>query len=254
MHRLSNISVMNSLYVSRKVCVTILLLLPVFFTLAQKDTKKVYDGNKLYYDSNYVHATYDYREAIKLNPLNYKAHFNLGASLYRNAAEVRNSKNAFLQANQKVNTDSLADLILDEAAQNFAVVANSVSHADTLQKTWHNIGNCYLQKKDYDQAITAYKKALKLNPKDEETRYNLAYALKNRKPKDNKGGGSDNNQKQKQNQNQENQKKNQQQQNQISKDEAERILKALMNAEKKNQDKRKQKQENASKSDPEKDW
>jgi len=257
MRRLSKISVITSLCGSRKLRTTLLLLLPVFFTLAQKDTKKVYDGNKLYYDSNYVHATYDYREAIKLNPLNYKAHFNLGASLYRNATEVRNSKNAFLQANQKVNTDSLADLILDEAAQNFAVVANSVSHPDTLQKTWHNIGNCYLQKKDYDQAITAYKKALKLDPKDEETRYNLAFALKNRKPKDNKGGGSGDNQKQKKNQEEQKneQKKNQQQQqNQISKEEAERILKALMNAEKKNQDKRKQKQEDASKSDPEKDW
>ena len=211
----------------------------------------MYDGNKLYYDSNYVHANFEYREAIKLNPTNYKAHYNLGTALYRNSFEIRNSKAALMQGNQKVNPDSLANLVLDEAAQSFAIVANTVSDIDTLHKSWHNIGNCYLQKKDFDQAITAYKKALKYNSKDEDTRYNLAYALKNRKPKDNKGGGGQDQKQQQQNQQD---KKQQQQKNEISKEEAERLLKAMMNAEKKTQDKRKQKQDDYSKSNPEKDW
>ncbi|MBK7818973.1 MAG: tetratricopeptide repeat protein [Sphingobacteriaceae bacterium] len=154
-----------------------------------------------------------------------------------------------LQGKQKVSPDSLANLVYEEAAQNFAIIANTVSDKDTLHRAWHNIGNCYLQKKDWDQAITAYKKALKFDPKDEDTRYNLAYALKNRPPKQNKGGGQS---QQQQNQNQKQQQ--QQQQQQISKEDAERLLKALMNAEKKTQDKRKQKQEDASKSDPDKDW
>ncbi len=238
-------------------CLVVFFLFLNAIAFSQKDAKRVYDGNKFYYDSNYVRASHEYREAIKINPHNYKAHFNLGTALYRSAAEIKNPKNVFFQANQKVNSDSLAGLVLEEAAQNFAVVANSVSHPDTLQKAWHNIGNCYLQKKDYEQAITAYKKALKINPKDEETRYNLAYALKNRPPKDKKGGGSDN-QNQKQNQNQQNQSKDKQQQQQqqqnINKEDAERILKALMNAEKRAQDKRKQKQEDASKYNTDKDW
>lgn len=232
-----------------KLLFSIAFLFFVMSSSAQKDTKKVYDGNNYYYDSNYVHANYEYREAIKLNPNNYKAHYNLGAALYRNSAEIRKTKTALMQGNQKVNPDSLANLVLDEAAQNFAIVANTVSDIDTLHMAWHNVGNCYLQKRDYDQAITAYKKALKYKPKDEETRYNLAYALKNRKPKDNKGGGGQNNQQQ-----QQQQQKKQQQQSQISKEEAERLLKAMMNAEKKTQDKRKQKQEDYSKSNPDKDW
>ena len=56
--------------------------------------------------------------------------------------------------------------MLDQAAQNFAVVANSISNKDTLHQAWHNIGNCYLQKKDFQQAVDAYKKSLKYNPKD----------------------------------------------------------------------------------------
>ncbi len=219
--------------------------------LAQKDAMSLYEGNRFYFDSNYVQSTYAYREALKINPKNYKANFNLGTALYRNGKEIKNTKQGILQGKQKISPDSLANLVFEEAAQNFAVVANTVSDKDTLHRAWHNIGNCYLQKKDYEQAITAYKKALKFNSKDEETRYNLAYALKNRPPKQNKGGGG-----QDQNQDQKNQqqKQQQQQQQQINKEDAERLLKALMNAEKKAQEKRKQKQEDASKSDPDKDW
>ena len=219
---------------------------------AQKDAKMIHEGNKLYFDSNYVQSTQAYREALKLNPGNYKAHFNLGNALYRSAAEIKNTKQPIFQGKQKVSPDSLANLVYDEAAQSFGVVANTVSNKDTLHRVWHNIGNCYLQKKDFEQAITAYKKALKYDPKDEDTRYNLAYALKNKKDKKEGGGGQ--NQQQQQQQQQDQNKNQQQQQQQISKDDAERLLKALMNAEKKSQDKRKQKQEDASKSNPEKDW
>lgn len=230
--------------------ILLVLVLMSISSLAQKDAMKLYEGNRFYFDSNYVQSTYAYREALKINPKNTKANFNLGAALYRNGKEIKNSKQGILQGKQKVSPDSLANLVFEEAAQNFAVVANTVSDKDTLHRAWHNIGNCYLQKKDYEQAITAYKKALKFDHKDEETRYNLAYALKNRPPKQNKGGGG-----QDQNQDQKNQQqKQQQQQQQINKEDAERLLKALMNAEKKAQEKRKQKQEDASKSDPDKDW
>ncbi|MBK7309321.1 MAG: tetratricopeptide repeat protein [Bacteroidia bacterium] len=224
-------------------------LLCVVNTYSQEDAKLLYQGNNQYFDSNYVHSTSSFREALKINPKNYKASFNLGNAMYRNAGEIKNTKMGILQGKQKVSPDSLANLVYEEAAQNFAIIANTVSDKDTLHRAWHNIGNCYLQKKDWDQAITAYKKALKFDPKDEDTRYNLAYALKNRPPKQNKGGGQS---QQQQNQNQKQQQ--QQQQQQISKEDAERLLKALMNAEKKTQDKRKQKQEDASKSDPDKDW
>jgi len=236
----------NVLFRTGTLLVLVLLTAKV---LGQKDAKMVFEGNNFYHDSNYVQSSFAYREALKINAKNYKANFNLGNSLYKNGLEIKATKEPILQGNKKVSPDSLANLVFEEAAQNFAVVANTVSDKDTLHRAWHNIGNCYLQKKDYEQAITAYKKALKFDSKDEETRYNLAYALKNKPPKQNKGGGG---QDQKQDQNQ--QQQQQQQKQQISKEDAERLLKALMNAEKKNQDKRKQKQDDASKSDPDKDW
>ena len=53
-----------------------------------------------------------------------------------------------------------------------------------------------MQEKKYDQAINAYKNALRRNPNDDETRYNLAVAQKNLKKeqqnqKDNKDKNKD---------------------------------------------------------------
>jgi Ca-activated chloride channel family protein len=189
-----------------------------------------------------------YREAMEANPANRKANFNLGNALYKSALELKSGR---LQApsNATITPDSLAGMMLDKAAEQFAVVANSVSDKDTLHRAWHNIGNSYLMKKDYAQAVEAYKKAMKFDPKDEETRYNLAYALKHLPPDKKGGGGSQ----QQQNKDQKQDKKQQQQKNEMSKEQAEQLLKALMDSEKKLQDKRKQKSENSNR-DVEKDW
>ena len=169
--------------------------------------------------------------------------------------ETIKNKSIKIPSDSKITPDSLSKLMLDQAAQNFAVVANSISNKDTLHQAWHNIGNCYLQKKDFQQAVDAYKKSLKYNPKDEDTRYNLAYALKNM-PKDKKNGGGTKQKQQNKKEDSKNDKdkKPQPQQNKMSKEQADQLLKALMNSEKKLQDKRKQKQEDGANLNIEKDW
>ncbi len=240
---------LNKLYQGYMAC----MLLATGFCSAQKDAEYIYDGNNLYNSGKVPESSTKYTRALELNPNNRKANFNLGNALYKNALMVKSGALVMPQST-KMKPDSLAGLIFDQAAQNFAVVANSVSDKDTLHMAWHNIGNCYLQKKEYQQAVDAYKKALKYNPKDEETRYNLAYALKNL-PKEKKGGGGgQSNQQQKKEDKKDDKSKPQQQQNQMSKEQAEQLLKALMDSEKKLQDKRKQKQEDASNGKVEKDW
>lgn len=234
-----------------KYSIIIILFCVTGFLFAQKDAMNIYDGNKMYYGGKTIQSTELYREALKINPNNQKAHFNLGNSLYKNALEIKASKQNLIQGGKKVTTDSLANLVFDEAAGSFAQVANSISSKDTLHQAWHNIGNCYLQKKDYQQAFDAYKKSMKYDPKDEETRYNMAYALKNI-PKDKKGGGGSSNQKEEDKKDKN--KNSAPQQNQMNKEQAEQLLKALMNQEKKLQDKRKQKQEDAGKTSVDKDW
>jgi Ca-activated chloride channel family protein len=234
---------------------TIPLFMLVFSKLvfvAQQDAKTIYDGNNQYYGGRIPESSSTYAKALELNPSNRKANFNLGNALYKNAMLIKSGEMG-VPSNANMTPDSLSKLIFDQAAQNFAVVANSVSNKDTLHRAWHNIGNCYLQKKDYKQAVEAYKKALRFDPRDEDSRYNLAYALKHM-PKEKKGGGGSN-----QPQNKKEEDKNDKNKNaspkkdDMDKQQAEQILKALMNAEKKLQDKRKQKQESQNNS-TEKDW
>lgn len=128
-------------------------------------------------------------------------------------------------------------------------------------KVYHNIGNALLKSEKLKEGVEAYKNALKLNPDDLETKYNLSYALNKMKQqqqqqdqnKDNKDQNKDKNKdqqqqqdqnkdqnkdqqnKDQQNQDQKEQQQNQQQQqqpkDQISKEEAQRILEALKNNE-----------------------
>ncbi|TNF46757.1 MAG: tetratricopeptide repeat protein [Bacteroidetes bacterium] len=70
-------------------------------------------------------------------------------------------------------------------------------------ENYHNLGNSKMQKEDYQGAIDAYKSALKNNPDDEETRYNLSQAIRRLKAKKEKE--EKNNQDQDQNQDQQNQ-------------------------------------------------
>jgi len=80
-------------------------------------------------------------------------------------------------------------------------------------ENYHNLGNSKMQKEDYQGAIDAYKSALKNNPDDEETRYNLSQAIRRLKAKKEKE--EKNNQDQNQNQqNQNNKNQNGKDQNQ----------------------------------------
>jgi len=45
-------------------------------------------------------------------------------------------------------------------------------------KAYHNLGNSYMQQKEWGKSVDAYKDALKINPSDQDTKYNLAYAKK----------------------------------------------------------------------------
>ncbi len=77
-------------------------------------------------------------------------------------------------------------------------------------ENYHNLGNSKMQKEDYQGAIDAYKSALKNNPDDEETRYNLSQAIRRLKAKKEK--------EEKNNQDQNQDQQNQNNKNQNSKD------------------------------------
>jgi len=217
----------------RKYIVFILLMLTAANLMAQKAERNyLRRGNRFYKDSTYVDAETNYRKALDANPNSTMAMYNLGnALLYQNKPQ--------------------------EALEQYAAVANIEKDKDNLAKDLHNVGVIWHTQKDYQKAIAAYKDALRKNPHDDETRYNLALAMKMLKD-----GQQQQNQDQEQNQQeqQEQQQNDQQQQNQeqnndnqMSKENAEQLLRSVMQDEKDVQDKVK-KQVNIKGNRLEKDW
>src|SRR5206468_3608466 len=120
------------------------------------------------------------------------------------------------------------------------VIAHKPNSA-VASKAYHNLGNSLLKSKKYPESIDAFKNALKSNPSDNDTRYNLAYAQsmlkeeqqkkqQQQQNKDQKDQDKKKDQKQSQQQEKQDKKEQQKQQQQqaqqkqgISKEDAERM-------------------------------
>ena len=111
---------------------------------------------------------------------------------------------------------------------------DKASNAETSKfrksKSFHNAGVIYQRHQMYAEAIKAYEQSLRLNPNDNETRYNLVLCKRNQKnqPQENK---------QKQQKKQKKEQKKEPPKDQMSKDNAEQLLQAAMQQEKNTQHK-----------------
>lgn len=217
----------------------ILLLLTAISVSAQKAERDyIRKGNRAYKDSTYVNAEVNYRKAIDVNPKSAISMYNLG--------------NTLMQQNK-----------LQEAMEQFVAATKMEKDKGNLAQIYHNMGVIFHSGKDYAKAVEAYKESLRNNPKDNETRYNLALAQKMLKDQEQNQRNQDQNQdqnqdkkeqekeqdKDKQDQNQQDQQNQDQQQqppqpqeNQMSKENAEQLLKSVMQDEKDVQDKVKKQQ------------
>ena len=210
---------------------------------AQSPRKLVNEGVDQYHQKKYNDAEVNFKKGLEKMPESFQGNFNLGDAYYKQQR-------------------------YDEAMKQYGASLTKTKDKDQMSKVYHNIGNTFLKQQKYKESIDAYKNSLKLNPKDEDTKYNLSYALdmmnnkQNQNDKNNKDKNKEKNKDQNKDQNKDNKdqdkkdqdkkdqdknkndqnkndqnKKDQQQQqakdkNKISKDDAERILNALKNDEK----------------------
>ena len=231
-----------SLFGKRKVAIMLLFLTALSVT-AQTDRQYIRQGNKLFRMGDYPNAEVSYRKAIEQNPKNPQASFNLGNALMaqkKDSAAVTQFENA-----SRLETNPL------RKAQSF-----------------HNIGVICQTHKMYGEAIEAYKNALRLNPNDDETRYNLVLCKHQKQKQDqqkqNQGQNNDDQKKddqkkddQQKDQNsdkQDDKKQQEQQKPQMSKDNAEQLLNAAIQNEKQTQDKLKKAQQQPQRRANQKNW
>ena len=229
--------------------------------IGQNERKHIRSGNKLFMDAvkdttqidtvKFSNAETEYRKALNKRPNDLQWNFNLADAIYKQQR-------------------------FDEAAGKFSELTEKMETPEEKARVLHNLGNSQLMNQKIDESIETYKKALRQNPNDLDTKYNLAYAqlLKKKQEQqqqnqdqnqdqqdqnqDKQDQNQDQNQQNKENKDQQNQDQQQQQQaqqNKISKENAEQLLQVLQNDERQIQDKVKKMQAaQAKRARTEKEW
>ncbi|MDA3821813.1 MAG: tetratricopeptide repeat protein [Bacteroidales bacterium] len=234
----------------------ILLILPML-VWGQEERKHIREGYKAYMDEDYNEAEIGFRKAEEANKESYVAKYNTSAALYQQEK-------------------------LEESGKRFAELMAEAPNDIEEAKLLHNLGNVHMKGQKYPEAVDAYKKSMRLNPDDEDTRYNLAYALEKLREqqeqqqqnqdqdqdqdKENKDQdqeqqqNEENKDQEKQEQQQEKESQDQQEQQQeiqkqeLNKEEAERLLNAILQKEKDVKEKVDLQKAKATKIKTDKDW
>ena len=185
------------------------------------------EGNRQYNARRVDDAERAYRHALGIDERSDMATFNLGSALYRQER-------------------------YEEAVKEFEKAASATTDKMEKARAYHNLGNSHLQQMKLKESIEAYKQALRNNPNDLDTKYNLSYAMdllkqqeQDQDNQDDNQDNQDNQDQQEQNQdNQDNEDQDQQPQDQnkdenqplqpqqISPEDAQRMLDAIAQEEK----------------------
>ena len=229
----------NTLYI-------FILLLP-FLTNAQNKKTHLRNGNNLYKDSLFNDAEMKYRKSLEKDQDYFTASYNLADAVYKQER-------------------------FEESSSLFEGLIDNAKTKNEKAKLYHNLGNSLFKQQKLKESIQAYKHALKNNPKDEETRHNLALAQKMlQQQEDNQQEQEENQEKESQKEKEENQEEKQQQEQRdkqeqeqqekqqqekedMSKEDAEKMLEALQQQEKELQEKMQKKKIKGKKIKVLKDW
>ena len=220
---------------------TLLMLMTAMAANAQNDRDYIREGNRNFRSGKFAEAEVSYRKSIEKNPRNPQAAYNLGNALF---------------AQKK---DSAAVVAYESGVQ---------LETSAIRKSmgYHNMGVVCQSHKMFSEAIEAYKNALRLNPKDDEARYNLEICKKQQKNQQNKQNQDKQNQKkddkgkdqkkdqQKEQQKQDKDKQQNKDKNKMSKDNAEQLLNAAIQQEKNTQKRMKDKMQQPRSRQLDKNW
>jgi tetratricopeptide (TPR) repeat protein len=108
-------------------------------------------GNSLYKEGDYGQAEINYRDGQSQGADPFISGFNLGDALYKQER-------------------------FEEAAAAFQALPNLTDDKEQKAAAYHNLGNSFLKAQKFQESVDAFKQSLRNNPRDLETKYNLAYA------------------------------------------------------------------------------
>ena len=189
----------------------LILGIPLLFSdLSYGDSlySKIEKGSALYDSKKYDEAVKSFIDAQIESPENPKLKYNVANTHYK----MRN---------------------YEEAVKNYQDVAATAQDIQLEEKSIYNVGNCMYRQGRLEEAVEYYKKALELDPNDQEAKYNLEFVREEIKKRINQAK----------------QRKNQQEQEKKEKQEGEKAQEAKGQNQqpKEEQQKKQQKQQQASK-------
>ncbi len=145
------------------------------------ERSEVRRGNRQYNKGNYEKSIERYERALGAAPESFEAIYNLGNALYK--AER-----------------------FDKAEQTMRKAAADSLRADGERaEAFYNLGNAQFKQQKYKEALESYKQSLRLNPDDQEAKYNYAYTKRMLDENKDGGGGGNDDQNQDKDQNQDQQ-------------------------------------------------
>lgn len=146
------------------------------------ERRQVRKGNRAYEREDYARSIERYTRAAELAPGSFEAQYNLANALFRTQA-------------------------YDKAAEIFgALAADSLRTLQDRADAFYGLGDAQLAQQQLKEALESFKNTLRINPDDEEARFNYAYTKKLLKDRQNQQD-----QQNQQNQDQQNQDQNQNQ-------------------------------------------
>lgn len=179
----------------RKVIYILLLVVMALPAMAQRypERRQVRKGNRAYEKGRYEEAAGRYRRALEAAPESWEGRYNLASALYRteqydNAVEM-----------------------LNLAAQDTLRTPIERSEA------YYNLGNVHFSRQKLAESLDAFRSALRLNPDDEDAKFNFIYVKRLMQDQENEQN-QDNQENREDQQNQENQEEQQNRDNQENSD------------------------------------
>ncbi len=142
---------MNKVLNTKPAIFIIVLIMISSLAFAQKENKFIRKGNDAYESGDFKKAEIDYRKALEKNKESVRGDFNLGGALYEQKS-------------------------YEEAVKKFERLTGEDIPTEQKAASFHNLGNTQMGMQEYEPAIEAYKNALRLNPNDADSKYNLEYA------------------------------------------------------------------------------
>jgi tetratricopeptide (TPR) repeat protein len=140
---------------------TIIIFFSVFLTFGQDWKVKLQEARKSYQSGDFSESYQQYLEAQKVAPNVVDFSNEIGQAAYKSGN-------------------------FDKSIEHFNSFTENNKNKKVSSNDYHNLGNSQMKAKKYQEAIESYKKALRKNPTDQETRYNLSEALRKNAQNDQK--------------------------------------------------------------------